>query len=196
VNFPRHDIGNGRKVHEGFVAALDVVFKEIKSLVSKVKQQFPDKQIWCTGHSLGAALATLAADRLSPDFKVQGLYTYGSPRVGNDNFVLSFPVSNTYRFVHHRDVVTMVPPPGLFSHVGRLRYLTVDGRMLEQEEKHGLFNDLREGVDFWKKVVKVAKEDFHINNMATWPVPIEALVDHAPVNYANMTWNLLVRANR
>src|SRR6266700_1844948 len=195
LNFPRHDLGNGRKAHEGFIAALNLVSREMTSLVSKVKQQFPDKQIWCTGHSLGAALATVAADRLSPDFKVQGLYTYGSPRVGNDNFVLSFPVSNTYRFVHHRDLVTMFPPPGLFTHGVRLRYLTVDGRMLEQEEKHGLFNDLREGVDFWKKVMKVAKGDFHINNMATWPVPIEALADHAPVNYANMTWNLLVKAS-
>jgi hypothetical protein len=90
----------------------------------------------------------------------------------------------------------MVPPPGLFAHVGRLRYLTVDGRMLEQEEKHGLFDDLREGVDFWKKVVQVAAKDSHIGNMTTWPVPIEALADHAPVYYANKTWNLLARADK
>ena len=194
MNFPRQDIGNGRKAHKGFVAALDLVYKEMKSVVSRVKQQSPDKQIWCTGHSLGAALATVAADRLSQEFKVQGLYTYGSPRVGDKAFVDSFPVPNTYRFVHHCDAVTMVPPPGMFSHVGGLRYLTVDGRMLEQEEKHGLFDDLREGVDFWKKMVKAARADFQIDNMTTWPVPIEALADHAPVNYANKTWNLLVAA--
>jgi triacylglycerol lipase len=194
VNFPRQDLGNGRKAHRGFVTALDMVSEQMKSVVRKAKQLSPDKQIWCTGHSLGAALATVAADRLSQEFKVQGLYTYGSPRVGNDDFVNSFPVPNAYRFVHHRDVITMVPPPGLFAHVGRLRYLTTDGRLLEVEEKHGLFDDLREGVDFWKKVVEVATKAFHIGNMATWPVPVEALADHAPVYYANETWNLLVKA--
>jgi predicted lipase len=56
-----------------------------------------------------AADATVAADRLSQEFKVQGLYTYGSPRVGNDVFVNRFPIPNAYRFVHHRDVITMVP---------------------------------------------------------------------------------------
>jgi len=194
IDFPRQDIGNGRKVHKGFMAALDLVSEQMKAVVRQAKQQLPDKQIWCTGHSLGGALATLAADRLSQEFKVQGLYTYGSPRVGNDDFVKNFPVSNTYRFVHHRDVITMVPPPGLFTHVGQLRYLTTDGRLLETEEKHGLFDDLREGVDFWKKIVQVASKDFHIGNMTTWPVPIEALADHAPIYYANETWNLLARA--
>jgi hypothetical protein len=193
VDFPRQDVGNGRKVHQGFVAALNLVSDQVKLAVRNARQKSPDKQIWCTGHSLGAALATLAADRLSQEFKLQGLYTYGSPRVGDGVFVNSFPVPNTHRFVNHRDVITMVPPPGLFAHVGRLHYLTVDGRLLETEDKHGLFDSLREGVDFAKKIINVAK-DSHVANMATWPVPIEALVDHAPVNYANKTWNLLVRA--
>src|SRR5258708_15288367 len=192
---PPQEIGNARKVHQGFVTELELVSEQMKSIVRQAKHQSPDKQIWCTGHSLGAALATMAADRLSQEFKVQGLYTYGSPRVGNDVFVNTFPIPNTYRFVHHRDVVTMVPLPGLFAHVGRLRYLTADGRLLETEEKYGLFDDLREGVDFWKKIVQVANKDFHIGNMTTWPVPIEALADHAPVYYANKTWNLLVRAS-
>jgi hypothetical protein len=88
----------------------------------------------------------------------------------------------------------MIPPPGLFTHVGRLRYLTANGRLLETEESHGFFDALREGVDFARRVVDVVR-DFHIGNMATWPVPIEGLADHAPVYYANETWNLLVRAN-
>jgi predicted lipase len=68
------------------------------------------------GHSLGAALATLAADRL-PD--VQGLYTFGSPRVGDKGFQAHFRVK-AYRLVNGKDIVPTVPGEGPFRHVGEL----------------------------------------------------------------------------
>ena len=191
-NFLPHDPGDGRKVHRGFNHALDLVYPKVKKIVDQIKQQSPGKQIWCTGHSLGAALATLAADRLSAKYQIQGLYTFGSPRVGTPAFCKTFPVANTYRFVDNRDLVPKVPPEVLYSHIGHLKYLTEDGRLLETEEKHSESVRLKEGFEFWRSAKDAAVRDAHLNDMSTWTVPVESLVDHAPVYYANKIWNLLV----
>src|SRR5262249_14299388 len=73
-----------------------------------------------TGHSLGAALATLAATRRAP----QAVYTFGSPRVGKEAFVRSLMSIPIYRVVDDEDVVTRVPPEILgFRHVGEVHTL-------------------------------------------------------------------------
>ena len=112
------------------------------------------KPVWITGHSLGGALATVAAWRLLKlGVNVKGLYTFGSPRAGNHAFVHDLRVrafdrgmkipkgeGNLARFVHHMDIVARVPPimgwtsviddstmnPFLdkWDHVSRMRYLT------------------------------------------------------------------------
>ena len=72
---------NSGNVHRGFKAALLEVWTDLENYVSNLQKD--NLKIWITGHSLGAALATLAADRYG---NVQGLYTYGSPRVGDQDF--------------------------------------------------------------------------------------------------------------
>jgi alpha-beta hydrolase superfamily lysophospholipase len=79
-----------------------------------------DGPIFYTGHSLGAALATLAAARRAP----KALYTFGSPRVGNAAFIASLGNIPIYRVVDDRDLVATVPPEALgFRHAGVLRLL-------------------------------------------------------------------------
>lgn len=192
-NFLPHDLGSGRKVHRGFNQGLDLVYLKVKKIVDQIKQQSPSKQVWCTGHSLGAALATLAAERLSAKYHVQGLYTFGSPRVGNTEFCKTFPVGNTCRFVDNRDLVPKVPPEVLYSHIGHLKYLTDDGHLLETEENHTESIKLKEGFAFWRLAKDAAVRDAHLSDMSTWSVPSESLVDHAPIYYANKIWNLLVK---
>ncbi|KXZ49775.1 hypothetical protein GPECTOR_19g226 [Gonium pectorale] len=71
-----------------------------------------------TGHSLGGALATLAAYELAKEKKDHGrlfdisLYTYGAPRVGNQAFAEDFDarVTDAWRMVNPKDVVPRVPP--------------------------------------------------------------------------------------
>ncbi|MEI8348377.1 MAG: lipase family protein, partial [Pseudomonadota bacterium] len=91
------------KVHVGFNHAFNSVWKTVLSNFNEIKQIKP---LLITGHSLGAALATLAATQLLRDqtnFQaaeeqnnewnkpfVQGLYTYGSPRVGDRDFAIRF----------------------------------------------------------------------------------------------------------
>ena len=71
--------GQGGKVHRGFKHALAEVWEE-KGLFEYIKSRdTSNRTIWFTGHSLGAALATLAANRYG---KAQGLYTFGSPAWG------------------------------------------------------------------------------------------------------------------
>lgn len=99
------------KIHEGFYRA----FKSIQSVVDRTVPLNDEKPVICCGHSLGGALATLAATYIRKKYqrKVM-LYTYGSPLVGDSKFVHHFtnvePVS-AFRIVHNRDLVTMIPPP-------------------------------------------------------------------------------------
>lgn len=53
--------GPGGRVHEGFLTALSAVWRDIWRFIS---QQRNRRALWVTGHSLGAALATLAVAKL------------------------------------------------------------------------------------------------------------------------------------
>src|SRR5207249_4492483 len=84
----------------------------------------PGQKLWLTGHSLGGALATLAAAHLGRD-AVQGLYTYGCPRVGDVKFTSVLPEASHFRFVHRRDWVVEQPPEFLgYVHAGTLRQVS------------------------------------------------------------------------
>lgn len=111
---------NGARVHRGFAQALDLVWTPIEAaLVNR------SGRLLFTGHSLGAALATLAASRHRPD----ALYTYGSPRVGDIAFGRSVTGLIHHRFVHCCDIVPRVPPEILdYRHVGELTYLDRRGQ--------------------------------------------------------------------
>jgi hypothetical protein len=88
-----------------------------------------------TGHSLGAALAILAAWRLKQlGYQIAPLYLFGCPKVGGlvfqDAFDKVFP--EVYRFVNHNDVVPHLPPkPAPYEHVGQLCYFDQAGQAHE-----------------------------------------------------------------
>ncbi|CAM9246439.1 unnamed protein product [Choristocarpus tenellus] len=69
-------------VHEGFSGALDTVWGEIVSAIKEMLIKDPAKPIYLGGHSLGAALASIAAARLTLDenITINSIYTIGSPR--------------------------------------------------------------------------------------------------------------------
>lgn len=104
------------RVHQGFHRALDSVWPKITQTLTNVQQNA--QALWLTGHSLGGALAVLAAARLCLDLdqdiykSVYGLYTFGQPRVGDRTFVntLDAELKDRYfRFVNDNDIVTRVP---------------------------------------------------------------------------------------
>jgi hypothetical protein len=160
--------GQGGKVHRGFYMALDEVWEQ-QGLVEHLRSKENSRRtVWFCGHSLGAGLATVAAQRYSG--KVRALYTYGSPRVGDLDFHKAFSIP-TYRFQNHNDIVTRVPPPLVYRHVGDLKY--IDGEGLIQDITDGW--DTREALSFLAACFDAIIPD--------------ALVDHVPTLYAIHIWN-------
>lgn len=132
----RMESGPVGKVHRGFQDALGFVWEECLGKIREYQDQ--GQTLWVTGHSLGAALATMAVARLTFEekMKVSGLYTFGSPRVGDPTFAREFNAAvgeRTFRFRNNNDVVTRVPVAGFFwlryRHVGMTRYFDVKGRL-------------------------------------------------------------------
>jgi triacylglycerol lipase len=128
----------GGKIHEGFARMLHYVWRdlqlEIRQLKLAASQQNRSLPLLLTGHSLGAALATLATAYLrEKDQPVQGLYSFGSPRVGDRNFARYFNADfgdKTFRIVNQNDMVTRLPPRALFySHVGQLYFFDGLGKL-------------------------------------------------------------------
>ena len=58
-----------------------------------------------------------------------GLFTYGSPRVGDRRYV-NYCQLNHYRWVNNNDIVARVPPTWLgYTHAGREMYLNTHGKL-------------------------------------------------------------------
>lgn len=104
---------SGTQIHQGFAKAYLSVREEIHGAINS----HAPAQVTVTGHSLGAALATLAAVDIqynfSPQVEMINIYTFGSPRVGNSGFRESFNrrVPASYRFVYGMDIVPALPRP-------------------------------------------------------------------------------------
>lgn len=110
-------------LHFGFGKYVNKLWTEI----SKIIIQSNDKDIWFTGHSLGAAMASIMAIfcQANPLLKDPiGLYTFGSPRVGTKSFIEQGKNIYHERWVNNIDVVTSVPFWALgYRHFGKMMYL-------------------------------------------------------------------------
>ncbi len=140
--------GPGGRVHFGFLKAVEHVMEGVHWKIKEFKDFFIQRlgddhsklppALWFTGHSLGAALATLAVAKLRIEKEhqeepIHGLYTFGSPRVGNPDFADKFNSNfkdHAFRMVHNNDVVTRVPLRAhSYRHVGQFWYLDTDGEL-------------------------------------------------------------------
>jgi triacylglycerol lipase len=111
------------RVHRGFMHAYRSVEKDIERNLARLK----DIPIYITGHSLGAALATLATQCLEQNDafrdQIAACYTFGSPRVGNKEFDKDLK-SVVYRVINTTDIVTVIPLLVMgYIHVGDIRFL-------------------------------------------------------------------------
>ena len=118
------------KVHRGFKRSVDRIWPVLEPKLIKLSKK---RTIWCTGHSLGAAMATLVAYRLQRNEELpnaQALFTYGSPRVGNKAYIKSITDTGVlhFRFVNNADIVARVPlwP---FRHFGGMYYMNHWGNL-------------------------------------------------------------------
>ncbi len=99
------------KLHLGFKASVDNIWP---ALVDLAHDYGKTRTVWCAGHSLGAAMATIVAYRLQRADHLpnpQALFTYGSPRCGDKEYIRGMETTNllAYRFVNNADIVARVP---------------------------------------------------------------------------------------
>jgi hypothetical protein len=213
------DFPEGGRVHRGFCRALEEVWpgeKGCEQAIEKLSKGEPGRPIWFTGHSLGAALASLAFARVP---SATGLYVFGSPRVGDEEFASLMKDRQVWRIENARDPIALVPPDaprlGLnFTHIGNLVYIAEDG---ELESERPVF-DLQEKLDEAKRTFagqierirrffrsrKTTGEASRLDDELTramdeWKEYLDGLdhaagirlEDHMPIMYAIRLWNLL-----
>lgn len=161
---PRRWPGGG-KVHRGFLRAFGAVWPALRRRLE------PARPLFVAGHSLGGALAALAAAALRP----RAVYTFGMPRVGDAAFAGSLRAP-LFRLVNRSDLVARVPPAGpplQFVHCGERWRIGDDGAL----DAGGDDPDAPE--------LEQAAGD------RRWYDPPPFLADHAPVNYVAALQRLL-----
>jgi hypothetical protein len=119
-------------LHTGFEKTVETVWPAIETAIKK--REATEQALFFTGHSLGGALAILAAARAAAEFGIQPtvVYTYGSPRNGGTEFFDTYtPLlgDSTFRLINGTDIVPTVPPPlsGGYRHVGHAIQCRTDG---------------------------------------------------------------------
>ena len=150
----------GTKIHGGFKDSLAVVEQELDVLLESFDAN--TKEIWLTGHSLGGALAVLLAAKLAAkNIPVSGLYTFGTPRVGDKAFAdtLDEKLKDTasYRLVVSGDFVPHIPPPFLspslnYAHAGERILFLNDGTVSRDPNTDD--NSSRSEIDGWGEILK------------------------------------------
>ena len=178
------------RVHGGFKGEVDKLWDKIQEDIIREQAK---RDVWFTGHSLGAAMSTILASRCRGETTIvnpQELFTFGSPRVGWASYINNFPFKH-YRFVNNADIVPRVPfyimgyrhhgECQYFNHYGNLRNLT--GWQRTKDTWRGIFRGIAKG-----KFDSIAD-----HNIKQYILHIKKMVDgqeaHQPSfieNYAHM----------
>ena len=101
---------------------------QVLEAVKEVLRKYPGYRIYTTGHSLGAAMATLASYYLATDRDIipncpVTCLNFASPRVGDGNFLDAVQVLERKgllricRFVNDKDLICVLPTLN-YKHVG------------------------------------------------------------------------------
>ena len=157
----------GGNVHGGFSAAFESVRVAIEAWLGR---HAAESTVTVTGHSLGAALATLAMAR----WRTGRLVTFGCPRVGDAEFVASIEAKRCVRYVGCCDIVCNVPPasPWYCDH-GRMRYV----------DRTGAIRDTASNADVSADRDRARIEYFTRYATGRGNVVVRDLADHAAINY-------------
>ncbi|NET37656.1 MAG: lipase family protein [Cyanothece sp. SIO1E1] len=157
-------------VHAGFYSALLDVWENMWPRIQAARQR-PDRSLgkrplWLAGHSLGGALATLAAACLAEQkLPVHGVYTFGQPRCGDGDFQVAFDAKvgkRFFRFQNNNDIITRLPARLMgYEHVGQFIYITQDKQLKADISWWYQFLDRVEGV-----VDSVLEKGFRLEHLA------------------------------
>ncbi|MCB1094202.1 MAG: lipase family protein [Verrucomicrobiae bacterium] len=170
------DWPRGGKVHFGFQQA----YRKLKQSLLNELTERPTTTLITTGHSLGAALAQLAASDL--DIPCCCVYTFGSPRPGNGDFRDALEAqSRVHRVVHGHDFVTQLPQHWkqlnqlAFVHPGQPVRISSDGTF-----------DQSADVPLPTPEQMLLQSLAAIKSTPSLSRPVPALLDHAPAHYVRV----------
>tara|TARA_B110000977_G_scaffold187475_1_gene254626 strand:+ start:7903 stop:8607 length:705 start_codon:yes stop_codon:yes gene_type:complete len=108
-------------VHTGFMKIYESIKIKLHQKLVAIFSLKNIKNIVCTGHSLFGAVSTIIACDCTNkyDSKKITCVTFGSPRVGNNEFARYFNthIDYSYRCVFAKDPITFSPLPIRFKHV-------------------------------------------------------------------------------
>lgn len=165
-----------------------------------MKRSIGERALLLTGHSLGAALATVAGATGHLE-SAKAVYSFGSPRVGDRGFraVLESMNLAVHRFVHGHDLVTTLAPEGWlgFTHVSDILHLKNDGSGIDDDEPDlakVLLNALRK-VDASLHGTILNFQESRLMSPLKMLVPKGALADHAPLFYVERIRELAKRVS-
>jgi triacylglycerol lipase len=186
-------------VHSGFENA--VKSDKVRTAIEAAIRNAPpgERALFFTGHSLGGALAIVAADFAMSQLgvKATAVYTFGSPRAGSqilfDRYTPTLGGS-TYRLIDGNDVVASVPSlAGVYRHVGRSMQCRPGDKFDLQSE---LLAPDRDEPEFADNVLQAGLSDFRawaafrpIRRIGPRPLDLLASLlpsvarDHVPAAY-------------
>lgn len=157
----------GGRVHSGFASALASLDDAVDRWLDGTHAQ----QVVVTGHSLGAAIATLLAARVA----AADLVTFGSPRVGTRAFGALFEGRNVRRYVDCCDLVADLPPAVGYKHLTGERYIDRLARIADQPP--GRLDRAGDQI--------AASAEYLVRCARPGNAPLRNLADHAPINYVS-----------
>jgi triacylglycerol lipase len=165
--------------HRGFWKSVEDVWQPLMEELA-VCQARKKRPLFITGHSLGGAMATIAAARfIQQDRPFTSVYTFGQPRALTRDTARIFNIEckdRYFRFHNNNDFVTRVPARLMgYSHIGSYLYISQEQELNRESGFWFRFVDAFDGA------LSAIKED-----------GIDAVEDHDMGKYliAVEKWNL------
>ncbi len=178
------------EIHHGFLKAVESIYAPIIEALKSINR----KKVFITGHSKGGAMAPvfgalLKAKGDDSEFKPEPIITFAAPRVGDPEFISSYPYE-VMSFQYKYDIIPYLPPFGPLSEgIITILKMFMKGeklRVIERLDKdfvYGLYKHLYiigaddktinviETKTFFSKVKEILNEVsavFHIEHMSKW----------------------------
>ncbi|KAL9612996.1 MAG: hypothetical protein Q9167_002429 [Letrouitia subvulpina] len=121
-------------VSRGFYESWTEAKPSVLAALNRTQASYPSYKLIVTGHSLGGAIAAIAAAEIRNLGTNADLYTYGQPRIGEaevSQFITDQNKGGNYRVTHTNDLVPKLPGQGFpvspvfnFKHISPEYFIT------------------------------------------------------------------------